>query len=317
MKAAIVQELGKPPVYGEFKEPTIVAGAVVIGVTAAALSQLTRGRASGMHYSTQGSVPFIAGVDGVGKLSDGQRVYFVLPKAPFGGMAERVAMRSEQCIPLPDDLDDVTAAAIANPGMSSWAALTERAKFKKGETVLVNGATGTSGRLAVQIARYMGAKRIVATGRNPTSLAELATLGADVTVHLGQDMDATEEAFKKQFAGGIDVVLDYLWGPSAERLLAAAAKAGKEGLPIRFVHIGGVSGAEIKLPGAVLRSSGLQLMGSGLGSVPFDKLLAAIGGVFAATVPGGFKIATHAVPLSEVEKAWTDDGDQSRLVFTV
>src|ERR1700733_10101751 len=116
-----------------------------------------------------------------------RRVYFVLPKPPLGSMSERTVVRSGQCVALPDGLDDVTAAAIANPGMSAWAALKERAKLVAGETVLVNGATGTAGRLAVQIAKYMGAKKGIATGRNIEVLKSLAGLAADVTIPLVED----------------------------------------------------------------------------------------------------------------------------------
>ena len=87
-----------------------------------------------------GDFPFVAGIDGVGRLDDGRRVYFVLPRAPYGSMAEVSVVPSAQCIAVPDELDDVTAAAIANPGMSSWAAYAERARLRAGETVLVNGA---------------------------------------------------------------------------------------------------------------------------------------------------------------------------------
>jgi NADPH:quinone reductase-like Zn-dependent oxidoreductase len=166
----------------------------------------------------------VVGVDGVGCLDDGSRVYFALPRPPNGSMAERTVAPSAQCLPLPDDLDDVTAAAIANPGMSSWAAYMERAKLRAGETVLVNGATGTAGRLAVQIAKHFGAKQVIATGRNTESLKEVAALGADVTVPLVADEEVLEESLKEYFARGVDVVVDYLWGRSAERLLIAAAK---------------------------------------------------------------------------------------------
>src|SRR5690349_2140403 len=163
----------------------------------------------------------------------------------------------------PDDLDDVTAAAIANPGMSSWAALQDSAKFQAGETVLVNGATGISGRLAVQSAKYLGAKKVIATGRNTEALKSLVPLGADLTIPLVENGEALEKAFLEPFHEGVDVVLDYLWGPSMERLLVAAAKAGEEGVPIRFVQIGGVSASNISLPNQVLRASAIQLMGSG------------------------------------------------------
>ncbi len=316
MKAAIVRGAGQTPVYGDFSEPVASEGESLVSVTAAAVSPLVRGRASGTHYSSSGQFPFIVGVDGVGRLDDDRRVYFLLPKAPFGAMAERTVALSSHCLTLPDDLDDVTAAAIANPGMSSWAAFAERARLKPGETVLVNGATGTAGRLAVQIARRLGAAKVIATARNATALTELASLGADVAIPLVEDETALEGAFQEQFAAGVDVVVDYLWGRSAERLLIAGAKASKEGAPIRFVQIGSVSAPEITLPSAVLRSSAIELMGSGIGSVPVERLVHAIDGVLRAAASGGLKIAARPVPLSQVEQAWPLDDGARRMVFT-
>lgn len=315
MKAAIVQQAGAGPVYGEFADPVAVAGGHLIDVTASAISQLTRGRASGTHYSSANTFPFVPGVDGVGRTEDGSRVYFALPQAPYGGMAERTLVPAERCLALPDGLDDVTAAAIANPGMSSWGGLHDRAKLRKGETVLINGATGTSGRLAVQVAKYLGAARVIATGRNVAVLQELAAAGADVTIPLVEDADALEQSFKPHFAEGVDVVLDYLWGPSAERMLIAAAKAGPEARPIRFVQVGSVSALDIKLPGAVLRSSAIELMGSGIGSIPLARLVAVIGELLQAAVPGGFTIATRSMPLADVAQAWTVTDSVARTVL--
>jgi NADPH:quinone reductase-like Zn-dependent oxidoreductase len=317
MKAAIVTVLGHAPVYGDFAEPEISEGENRIAVTAASLNHVTRGRASGSHYSSSGRVPFVVGIDGVGRLDDGRRVYFVLPTAPFGSMAERTKVDAARCLTLPDELDSVTAAAIANPGSSSWAALQERAKFRAGETVLVNGATGISGQLAVQIARYLGAGRVIATGRNREALQALIPLGADVIIPLGDDEDALEKAFMQPFHEGVDVVLDYLWGPSAERLLIAAAKAGKDEVPIRFVQIGAMSASDITLPSPVLRSSAIELMGSGIGSVPMDAMLKSINGVLHAAVPGKFQANTTTAPLSDVEQVWSKEAGQSRIVFQV
>ncbi len=241
----------------------------------------------------------------------------MLPRAPYGAMAERTVAPLAQCLALPDELDDVTAAAIANPGMSSWAAFTERAKLKTGETVLVNGATGTAGRLAVQIAKRLGAKKVIATARNADALRSVAALGADATIPLVADETALENRFKEQFADGVDVVIDYLWGKSAERLLVAAAKAGKDGAPIRFVQVGSVGGQDISLPSAVLRSSAIVLMGSGIGSIPLDRFIHAIDGLLRATVPAGLKIAANPVPLSDVEQAWPRDDSARRTVFTM
>jgi NADPH:quinone reductase-like Zn-dependent oxidoreductase len=317
MKAAVVMGAGQMPRYADFSEPMPDAGESKITVTAAAISQVVRSRASGQHYSSSGQFPFVAGVDGVGRLDDGARVYFVMPRAPYGSMAERALAPRAHCLALPDELDDVTAAAIANPGMSSWAALEERARLKAGETVLINGATGASGRLAVQIAKHLGARKVIATGRNLEALKSVPALGADVTIPLVDDDAALDERFSREFAQGVDVVLDYLWGKSAERLIIAGAKAGAEAVPIRFVQIGAVSGSDIALPSAALRSSAIVLMGSGIGSIPFDRLVTAIDGVFRATVPAGFKIATNPVPLSDVEQAWTRDGSAGRTVLTI
>ncbi len=316
MKAAIVKGAGQTPVYGELSDPLPSDGESHVAVSAAALSHVVKSRASGTHYSSSEQFPFGVGIDGVGRLDDGRRVYFVLPRAPYGSMAERTVVPSAQCLAIPDELDDVTAAAIANPGMSSWAAYTERAKLKGGETVLINGATGTAGRLAVQIAKYLGAKKVIATGRNTDALKSVAALGADVLIPLVTDDAALENDFKTQFAQGVDVVIDYLWGKSAERLLIAGAKAGPDARPIRFVQVGSASGADIILPSAVLRSSAIELMGSGIGSIPLDRLVKAIGDLLHATMPGGFQIATHPVPLSDVEQAWSRDDSRGRTVFT-
>lgn len=316
MKAAIIHQIGQAPTYGDFAEPIPSAEEQRVTVTAAALSPLVRSRASGAHYSSSGRFPFVIGVDGVGRLDDGRRIYFLLPRAPYGSMAERVTVPVAHCLPLPEGLDDVTAAALANPGMSSWAAFTERARLKAGETVLINGATGASGRLAIQIAKVLGAKRIIATGRNADALASLAALGANTTILLTDKPVILEEAFRHQFSQGVDVVIDYLWGASAQGLLIAAAKAGADAVPIRFVQVGSMSDANITLPSAVLRSSAIELMGSGIGSIPLDRLITSISGVLQAAMPDGFQIATHVVPLSDVEHVWSRGGGD-RIVFTM
>ncbi len=316
MKAAVISKPGGTPGYADFTDPVPQAGEELIDVTASALSHVTKSRASGSHHTSPDSLPAVVGIDGVGRTQDGRRVYFVLPEEPFGGMAEKAAVRMEQCIPLPADVDDITAAAIAIPGMSSWAALKERAHLIAGENVLINGATGSSGRLAVQIARYLGAKRVVATGRNDSALEQVKALGADVVISLNQSPEELETAFEEQFGGeGVDVVLDYLWGKSAETLIVAAARAGKDGVPIRFVQIGAVSGGTISLPSAALRSSALILMGSGIGSIALEGLIGAISGVLQAVVPGNLKIETEPVPLAKVDDAWNKKSGDSRVVF--
>jgi hypothetical protein len=138
-----------------------------------------------------------------------------------------------------------------------------------------------------------------------------------VTILLARDEQALEESFKEQFAKGVDVVIDYLWGKSAELLLIAGAKAGADAVPIRFVQIGSVSGSTITLPSAALRSSAIELMGSGIGSVPRHRLFKAIAALLQAIAPGGFMIATKSVPLSDVEQAWLNGDRSGRIVLTV
>jgi NADPH:quinone reductase-like Zn-dependent oxidoreductase len=290
----------------------------MVTVRATALSQLVRSIAAGKHYSGTGQLPVIPGVDGVGTLDDGSRVYVAFPRAPYGTMAERTVVPVANCVAVPDGVTNVAAAAIANPGMSSWAALVERAHFRPGESVLVNGATGTSGRLAVQVAKYLGAKRVIATGRNRAVLDSLRDLGADDLVELEQPPEALTAAFTSQLAGGVDVVLDYLWGPPAERLLAAfGGHGGGAAEPrVRYVQIGSMAGQTIAMPAAVLRSSGLELMGSGLGSVSNAGLLRSIASVFAALAAGKVSIEFDAVPLADVEKTWAAKS-ADRVVFTV
>jgi len=315
MKAALIEQAGQAPVFADFTDPAPAPGLCIVRVTASAISHVTKGRASGAHYSADGGLPRVPGLDGVGVDEDGKRVYFILPEAPFGGMAERCLVDARRCIALPDGLADVDAAAMAIPGMSSWAALVERARLRAGETVLVNGATGASGRLAVQVAKHLGAKKVIATGRNAAALDELRALGADATIALTDDREALEKAFKAAFQQGVDVVLDYVWGPSAETLIVAAAKAGPEAVPIRFVQIGASGGSDIRLPSAALRSSALQLMGSGIGSIPQPRLLAAIRGVLETAPAAGFRIATRALPLAQVAQAWDAGDARSRVVL--
>ena len=316
MKAAIVQGAGQAPVYGDFKEPVAGEGESLVTVTACALSHLTKRRAMGTHYSSTGDYPLIPGVDGVGKFPDGRRVFFAAPRPPFGSMAERTVVSQSMCAFLPEGLGDVEAAGMANPGMSCWLAFKERAHFQAGESVLINGATGTAGRMAVQVARHLGAKRIVATGRNLETLKTLSALGVETAISLGLPDAELEKAFMEQFDLGVDVVLDYLWGPSAGKILVAAAKANPDGHRVRYVEIGAVGGDVIPFPAEVLRATALELMGSGLGSVPMERVVKGIGEMLAAAVPGKFKVDMRIMPLAKIGEVWASDTGNPRLVFT-
>lgn len=304
MKAAIVTEKGKNPIYGDFEEPSAKGDNVVVKVTASALSNLTKMRAMGKHYSSATVYPNIAGTDGVGTL-DGQRVYFLATNSPYGTLAEKTLVNQNMVIPLPDGIDDITAAAIANPGMSSWAALVSRAHFEKDQTVLINGATGVAGSLAVKIAYHLGAKKVIVTGRNAKKLNDL---GADVAIDFDMDADGGKDKFTvdlaEQFQNGVDVVLDYLWGDSALSIMKAVAKFGGNNIT-RYVSIGASAGQpEINLPSALLRSSAIEILGSGVKSATMSQLKSAISEVFQWAAKEHITMETNDFKLMDIEQAW-------------
>jgi NADPH:quinone reductase-like Zn-dependent oxidoreductase len=318
MNAAVVHTFDAPPRYTTFADPVAIEGEKLVTVSAAGLHPIVKTLAKGTHYGSSAEFPFVAGIDGVGKLEDGTRVFFGSARSPFGTFAERSLASSLMCLPLPKAIDDVTAAAIANPAMSSWAALTARAKFVPGESVLILGATGVAGQLAVQVARRLGARRIIAAGRNPQALEQLKTLGADAVISLDQDQTSLVSAFHAELAGaGVDVVLDYLWGQPAELLLQAISQKGlrKSTARIRFIQIGESAGKNISLPAATLRSSGLELLGSGFGSASLDQIMRALAEFFQVAAKEPFHFRTKAAPLRDVETLWNTAEKGTRLVF--
>jgi NADPH:quinone reductase-like Zn-dependent oxidoreductase len=316
MRAAMVEDFSFPPRYRETSPPMANEGEVVLQVHAAALSNLVRSQANGSHYSSVTKLPFTPGNDGVGVDADGARVYFFSPRPPFGSMAEYTVVSRSMTIPLSTDIDDAVAAALGNPGLATWGSLLGRAKLQPGEGVMINGATGIAGKQAIQLAKYLGASKIIATGRDEEVLAELGVLGANETISLRQSEDNLLRSFRSALSG-VQVVLDYLWGRSAELILQAAAGHGSpQGEPrIRFVQIGSISGNTITLPAQLLRSSGVELLGSGLGSLSSQQILQSLTKMFAAVTKVHFAIDIDPVPLAKVEEAWTRKGDERRIVF--
>lgn len=318
MNAAVVSSFQSPPRYASFADPIAADGEVLIKVSAVGLHQIVKALASGSHYMSADHLPFIAGIDGTGRLENGTRVYFGMSRPPFGTLAERCVTTRAMCLDLPDTLDDVTVAAMMNPGMSSWAALLGRAQFVAGESILILGATGMAGQLAVQIAKRLGARRIVVAGRNPEALEALIGLGADSVVSLDESQDDMVAAFRREWdKDGIDVVLDYVWGLPAERLLAAISQKGLQHASgrIRYIQVGSMAGANISLPAATLRSTGLELLGSGFGSVSIAKVFESLAQFLQEAARQPFEIKTKPAPLSEVEKLWNAAQGSARLVF--
>jgi NADPH:quinone reductase-like Zn-dependent oxidoreductase len=316
MNAAVVNVLGQAPKFQSYEEPAAGENERLVRVRAAGLHPVVKARASGEHYSSSREVPMVPGLDGVGTLEDGSRVFFAAARQKFGSMAELSVAARGMCIPLPDGIGDLEAAAIVNPGMSAWLSLKERAALTAGETVLVNGATGVAGQLAVQAARHLGARRIVATGRN---VGVLAGLPIDAVIAVDQGEEGLRAAFAAEVKTGIDVVIDYLWGRPTELLLEALAKGFNMNAAraTRLVEVGASAGREITLPGEVLRSVDLSLKGSGFGSVPLARILEAIPTLFSMAAAGSLKVAVEPVPLADVEAAWSRSEKGKRIVFTM
>lgn len=313
MRAAVVSRFDAPPSYEHFPEPVAGEGEIVVRVLAAPLSPIVKFLAAGKHYSGSGEANFVPGIDGVGIAPDGRRVYFLFPKPPFGSMAGQVLVSATSVVPVPEGVDDARAAAVATAGLSSWVALTQRAKFKRGETVLINGATGSAGGLAVQIATWLGASRIIATGRNRKKLEQLPANVEKIILD-----DTADEALQKVFSGKVDVVLDYLWGEPASRVItqATANRGSRLGEPrLRFVQIGSIAGEKVMLHADAFRSSGLEILGVGIGSLSIQELIAGAGQLLAAVPEGGFDTPVKTCDLSEVGQRWDEETDEERIVF--
>jgi NADPH:quinone reductase-like Zn-dependent oxidoreductase len=322
MNAAVLKTLGNPPRYEPFPEPVTEKDEVMVHVHAASLKPIDKQLADGSHYAAFRELPVVCGMDGVGSLDDGKRVFFAAPRRPYGSMAERTVVSPSRCLPIPDDIDDVVAAAVFNPGLSAWGSLVWRAQLQPGETVLILGATGVTGKLSIQTARLLGAGRIIAAGRNEDVLRTLPGLGADATIRLNEPGHDLAEAFAHA-AGehGFEVIIDYLWGPPTEALLAAITRRSLTPATsrVRLVQVGETAGPAISLPAASLRSSRLEILGAGTGSAPTSPEIwaEAIKQLMANVASGKLRIDTERIPLADVEQAWKREHPGRRLVFTM
>jgi NADPH2:quinone reductase len=320
MKAAVLRAFGHTPRCEDFADPHPAEGEVLVRVKAASLKNVDKMIASGSHYDRLPDLPCVCGIDGVGLLDDGTRVYCGGARPPYGMMAERTVVSRQWCLPVPEPIDDLTAAALPNPGVSAWLALVWRAKLQPGEKVLVLGATGVAGQLAVQIARHIGAERVVAAGRNRRVLAKLGDLGADATIALDlTDSELTAAFIREIDSKGFDVVIDYVWGHPTEVLVDAITRHDIKAAAsrTRLVEIGEMAGPTVALPAAALRSSGLELYGSGGGSVPHQAIFEAFPKIWALAAEGKLRITTLPVPLADVEAAWQRrDLDGRRVVIS-
>ena len=252
MRAAVISERGAPPVVGEFREPDPCEGAVLIDVDTAGLGgwDVLGAYRLGVEY------PCVIRGEGVGRTADGRRVYFGERSVlPFGAWAERTLVPTEEVWDVPDNVDDRTAISM---GIAATGAIVplEQARIQKGENVLILGATGTLGQIALQLARHLGAGRVVGAARSEEALQRLSARGiADAVVRLGGSDDVA--ALKDASNGGFDVVLDLVCGPP----LLTALKATRWGA--RIITIGTGAGRQINLDIADLLFRTLSCIGTG------------------------------------------------------
>ncbi|MGV9310547.1 quinone oxidoreductase family protein [Nonomuraea sp. NPDC003727] len=306
MHAAVIPAADALPVYRDHPDPAERhRDELLVEVLAAGLHHLTKAKANGSHYSSNGMYPLVPGVDGVVRDQEGNVRYVALDDTTLGTFAERTLIDPRRSVILPDGIDPVRIAAAMNPAMSSWVALRRRVDFHAGRRVLVLGATGNAGRMAVQIAKLLGADQVIAAGRDTTRLKALTALGADETITFDQIGHAAD----------VDVVIDYVWGePAAGAMIPMLTARADRTAPLTWIQIGSIAGPTAPIPSAALRSARLQIVGSGIGSVPARDFLAELPELASAVTAGAIDVRARAVPLVQVAQAWTAETDD-RIVL--
>ena len=305
--AAVVRSFDNPPRCEPFDLPAPTdEGQAVVEVLASGLHPRVRSGAAGSHYTSTGSLPMVPGIDGVGRREDGRAVYFVADDDLLGPMATRTVIDTRRSVVLPDGADVLKIAAAMNPAMSAWVALRRRVPIEAGQSVLILGATGSAGQMAVQVAKRLGAGRVVGAGRDKTRLDTLPDFGADATVALTDDADATAATLAAA-ASEVDLVIDYLWGkPASEAMMALLRARSDRSKALNWIQIGSMAGPTIELPSVALRSANLRLQGNGQGAVSTRAYLAELPSLIDEIDNGGLVVNAHAVPLAEVETAWAE-----------
>ncbi|GAA2207334.1 zinc-binding alcohol dehydrogenase family protein [Nonomuraea monospora] len=313
MRAAVVNTPESTPVCADFPDPEPRPGQAPLRLVGAGLHHVVRGLATGRHYGSGQAYPLVPGVDAVARTSDGRLVYTGLARSPWGTMAERLVTPFE--VEVPAGADPLAVAAGMNPAVAGWIPLVAHRK-EVGElgSVLVLGATGMSGSLAVRAALALGARQVVAAGRDREALERLRGLGA-VTVPLTTP-DTTTPLAAAVAEARPTLVLDFVWGPVAEA--AFAALGGKprpdDDSTISYVQIGSLAGTEAALPAALLRSRRIRISGSGAGSVSKAEMIAAFPDIIARFADGTFDAPYTAYPLSRVGEAWAHQGHTRAVI---
>ena len=306
MHAAVVTSFDEPPHYREFETPQPThEDEMLVDVLAVGLHPRVRTGARGVHYTSTGQLPMVPGIDAVGRRADGTKIYFVADDHALGTMAEQAVVDVRRAIELPDNVDVAKVAAAMNPAMSAWVALRRRVPLQSGQSVLVLGATGNAGTMAVQVAKRLGAGTVVGAGRDTERLAALTSAGADELVALTDDDEATARALGAA-AGEVDIVIDYLWGKPTERAIPALlASRADSSRALDWIQIGAIAGPTIALPSASLRSANLRLQGNGQGAVSTAGYLAELPSLVDEIGAGTIAVHPKPVALADVETAWS------------
>jgi NADPH2:quinone reductase len=296
VRAALVEQVGQPPVVGEVSEPERGPGQALVQVTAAAINPVDVSISKGLYLGGAPEVPYVMGREGVGRVVEGDRlepgtqIWF---QPPVGGaFAEYAIADEDQAIVLPEGTDHSLAAALGIAGLTGWLAVEWRAHLRGGEKVLVLGATGVVGLVAVQAARILGASHIVAAGRDADALEKAREVGAHELVPLLEGSDPSH------LGGPFDVVIDPLWGKPAEAAVEAA------GYSARYVQLGQSAGPEATLRSLSIRGKSLAIVGFTLGHVPHDKVEAAYRRLIELASSGELTIDRETLPLDWVSEAW-------------
>jgi NADPH:quinone reductase-like Zn-dependent oxidoreductase len=308
MKAAVVNDFSRPPRYEDVREPVATRNdEVVVEVLAAGLHPRVRSQAGGSHYTSTGELPLIPGIDAVVRDPAGKLRYAILDDTSHGTMAERTLIELDRSVVLPDSIDPVVVAAAMNPAMSSWVALQQRIDFGDRQQVAILGATGNAGRMAIQVAKRFGASRVIAAGRDTAKLDELTALGADEVCTFDQLAQAAD----------VDLVIDYVWGePTSAAMMEIITNRADRGRPLTWVEVGASAGPDAAIPAAALRAARLQIVGSGIGSVSGRDFVTELPKLAETVAQGAFDVRATAVPLAEVELAWTTTaGTSDRIVL--
>lgn len=319
MRAAIVSEHKAQPSLGERPAPLAAEGRAIVQLRAAALNPADVAIASGLFPAGSPPLPYVPGVEGVGtvlesgRFAAGTRVWASgrgLGVAADGTFAEQFSAADEVLVEVPAAADDVVAAAVGVAGLAGWLPLAWLAPVRAGETVLVLGATGNVGAVAIQAAKLLGAGRVVAVGRDENRLARLGELGADGTVAFSGD------DFRERLAAAVagsppTLVLDALWGEPLEAALAVAAPGA------RIAHVGQSAGPTATVVSGLVRGKQLQILGYTNFAVPLDAVEKGYTDLVAHAVAGRLHLDIEAVPLDRFTEAWArqTQGPDTKLVL--